>query len=104
MELDGRILNIQTDDKKIATAISMSMIKEDTDEQLRMAYKLGHRDARHEAAHKAMIGVRAINTLKGLVDHIKRLRKISVDQTVKESRLEPAENILHEEDQESALN
>ena len=54
--LHGEIMNIQTTSKGIGTAVeTVQGIDNDWETRLAMAYKLGHRDARHAAAELAAL-------------------------------------------------
>lgn len=58
MDLHGQIMNIQTTSANIGKAVEAGMAY-DTDwkSRLALAYRLGHRDARHAAAELAIIHV-----------------------------------------------
>lgn len=56
MDLHGQIMNIQTTSAGIGGAVESAMkYDNDWESRLALAYKLGHRDARHAAAELATI-------------------------------------------------
>jgi len=56
MDLRGQIMNIQTTSSNIGRAVEESMAhNNDWESRLALAYKMGHRDARHAAAELATI-------------------------------------------------
>ena len=56
MDLHGKIMNIQTTSAGIGNAVESAMkYDNDWESRLALAYKLGHRDARHAAAELATI-------------------------------------------------
>ena len=56
MDLSGKIINIQTTSANIGKAVETCMShNNDWESRLALAYKMGHRDARHDAAELATI-------------------------------------------------
>lgn len=54
MDLHGEIMNIQVDRSKMYDAIQDSLGRDGAHDMTELAYKLGHRDARHTAAELAL--------------------------------------------------
>jgi hypothetical protein len=56
MDLHGQIMNIKTTSANIGKAVEAGMAYDnDWESRLALAYKMGHRDARHAAAELATI-------------------------------------------------
>lgn len=61
-KLSGDIMNIQLTSKDIGTAVQAGMeLNNDIESKLCLAYKMGHRDARHRAAELVLIAKEQAN-------------------------------------------
>lgn len=53
IEIHRKIMNIKVDDRQMDQSVAKSALAGTHIGQMKMAYKLGHRDARHAAAELA---------------------------------------------------
>lgn len=75
MNYHGQIMNIQVTSAKIGSAVEAGVLLDnDRETKLATAYKIGHRDARHDAAEIAIQADAKIERLR------KELKKRSIRQ------------------------
>lgn len=72
MNYHGQIMNIQLTSAKIGAAVEAGVLLDnDRETKLALVYKMGHRDARHDAAEIAASADAKIERLRGALELIK---------------------------------